>query len=230
MNMQAARNKTIDFAILLTLSFLLYFPIQVHAANNPGPTFMPVTYRETQNGQDIHTTCTIQNTAYIVGANGWCTENHRTPQNNQYDHAHIPNGFPFMDTFNNNNQVTVDKVNWTYAAMYGGWSKKSDATMACNCHNHAMAGDAPPLIASTANGSTKWFTDSAYHAITSPTAGSILFTQGHSSRIEEIWDCTVIGVKDGAKKISDKSDSGGVYELSYASPGLDIPILNLYAK
>lgn len=195
------------------------------AGTNPGLGYMPVRYRDTENGTTHYIDRYFQNSWYDVDNDGWCTANHRTAQGRKYDHLHFSNGFPFDDTTRTPAvSVTATKANYAYDADHPGWTRSGSATCEYNCHGYAMDQSSAPVIMSTANGVERFRPDAGYTAINEPTANCINSTTSHSFKITAIYDCN----PDRVKTRVEKDDASAIYTITYTSPGQ--AGVNLYSK
>jgi hypothetical protein len=169
-----------------------------------GYTLMPVRYRLTEDGNTIFYERRFDDTAWTP-TGSYCTEDHRAPDNNRYEHSHLPHGFPFT---HNGNTVTVQKSDWAWDAYYSA-TRLSNSTFSKNCF--AYAEGAPTVMFAAA-----WwnnFTNSAYLP-----DGTSFGSVGHAIKIEGVYQntCTswVISLT------SEKNASGGVYRSGWLPLGI----------
>ena len=229
--MKCLSYSRIELALVSTCLFVALQASSAVAAANPTLGCMPMKYRDTAGGGNQQFNLVFGNVVYKVDNTGWCAENHRTAENNKYDHMHLPAGIPFMDT-DRDPDVPVSKpmVNYYYNAYYSalnaGWTPSGSPTCTHNCHGYAM-GLTDPLIMSTANGVGKYLPDDGYQLIGEATNNCIYSAANysHSYKITDVWDCPL----DRVKTRSEKTDSSAFYTITFPSPG-ELIFADIYAK
>lgn len=97
---------------------------------------IPFKYQVVQGG------ATVSGTRVFIGLRftpqgQYCPANHRDPDGNKYDHAHLPHDFPFWDYSTGIPiNVTEEKSDWAWDEFYADYSRESGSTFAANCYTH----------------------------------------------------------------------------------------------
>jgi len=127
--------------LLFTISFVLADCSTSYA--QAGWTTMPYRYKE--GNEIIVEEHQFDNTAYYPTIGTYCTEDHRDPDGNKYEHSHLPHHFPFEDLERYNfdtqefNQVTVAKSDAAWQEHYVGYAQMTGSTFTGNCFAHAAS-------------------------------------------------------------------------------------------
>ena len=170
------------------------------AETNPTYQDVPVWYLDGEGQGPPHFVWVVElSVAYNRDFDGWCTENHRTAAGNKFHHAHMVDGFPFLDTTREPNVwVTAEMCDWYWDNEYAvedppnlGWDRKSGstATMEYNCHGFAFAGEEGPLlwIADNQAGQGKVIADDYTHiGYYEDIKGSVVSTTAHSYKVLDV--------------------------------------------
>ncbi|MHC4344997.1 MAG: hypothetical protein ACYSUP_09965 [Planctomycetota bacterium] len=166
---------------------------------------MPARYRLTQDGDTIGPFLEeFPNTGWTPGG-AYCSDDHRDPDGERYEHSHLPHGFPFT---HNGNTVTVQKSDWAWDPYYPNQTRISNSTFSMNCY--AYAEDAPTVM----------FCDGwvAFTIGTSLPSGTSLGTTGHARKIEAVYykSCAYWVISQTAEK----NASSGVYRGGWLPLGM----------
>lgn len=203
------RTRILFLAIAST--YLLMFTSIDSALAQAGWTFMPVKYRETENGDTIDTDCRFDDSFYHPTEGDYCEEDHRDPDGSKYEHSHLPHGFGFWHG-QRQNWVTEEMSDWAWDAEYTSYTQESGSTFSLNCF--AYAEDAPTVMFYEG-----WddFTDSCSLQYATSYAES-----GHAVKIEDVYYHPLY-CKYVISYTEEKNASGGVYSHGWLPLGIDPP-------
>jgi len=97
-------------------------------------TIMPARYRLTEDGEDIGPLFVLFPDTFWTPTGSYCSEDHRDPDGDRYEHSHLPHGFPFD---HDGTTVTAQMSDWAWDAYYAGQTRISNSTFSKNCFAYA---------------------------------------------------------------------------------------------
>jgi len=182
-----------------------------------GEIQMPFRYRTSENGTTNERLRIFRNAAIFDPGllPTYCCEDHRDPDGNRYQHAHLPHGFPFYHA-GDNVEVTVQMSDWAWNYDYANQSRQSGSTFSKNCFAYAC--DAPTVI----------FYQAWYNNFTLPSSlgeiTSSIRSYGDEGHVIRITDIDNIGTEGNPEYVvsssSEKNASGGVYAGAWLPLGM----------
>jgi hypothetical protein len=201
--------KTIDFLKCICGIFFCTVPGQSVFATDYGSYCLYLTNQTSTNL--LQAGYTFTNLGFLPGA-GYCTNGHYDPDGNQYYHGHPYEVYSFYDADHDNNEVTLERINWGFDY---GYKKAHDdgygATWTQNCYGYAT--DGMPMNSNS--WAVNWTTASsqcentqkkksfywgpAYNHVIVITATCLPWPEG---------TCVIVQTKE-------KAAAGGVYNFQY---------------
>jgi hypothetical protein len=200
--------------LMATILLALHYAPAAYSAS--GYTDMPYRYKDTESSSTVKTgTCRFNDTFYVAAdPDNYCSLDHTDPDDNRYDHSHLPDGFGFWTDHVNQTGtfVTRKKSDWAWADYYTSYTKVtgSTSTFAKNCFAYSI--NAPKVMFET--GWLQWTTTTTACATT--TSPKAFGDADHSIRIANTYtgcgDCRV-------SLTSEKNASSPVYDRGWLPLG-----------
>lgn len=150
----------------------------------------------------------FEGVVYDVNLPTYCCEDHRDPDGNKYQHAHLPHGFPFESYPHGNAIVTQQMSDWAWDSEYEDKVRQSNSTFELNCYAHAC--DAPTVMFHNA-----WLGNFTL-PVGPQDVGTAVISYGDEDHVVRITEIVNHGTSQDPDfeiiSTSEKNGSGGVYD------------------